>query len=122
MIVHLLSNPQSAITFPEVHIERDDTWSVDWNLAFIILPMLRQLDATMDHDVAPGTLVFENPNQLCFDFIDIEAEILVGAALFRERLHKMIAAFEAILEGRNAPEEIREGLDLFARHFENLWH
>ena len=84
----------------KVHVDRWDTWGMDSTLAYIILPMLKQLRDTKHG--SPGSMpAFEqtsNSAQLCFDFYEEgdEAAWEAGHQQWKEILDEMIWGFEQI--------------------------
>ena len=84
----------------KVHIDRWDTWGMDSTLAYIILPMLKQLRDTKHG--SPGSMpAFEqtsNSAQLSFDFYEEgdEAAWEAGHQQWKEILDEMIWGFEQI--------------------------
>ncbi len=81
----------------------EDCWNLDYSLAKWLLPRLKHLKA--NNCGYPWGMTIE------------EWEIILG---------KMVVAFELILEDDFwlIPEEkakVEEGLDLFRKHFHNLW-
>lgn len=154
-----------------IRIDKWDTWSMDHTLALIILPMLKQLQATKHG--APGSMPAFNQtsnqsSQKCLEFYkeDDEPAWDEGHKQWTEIMDKMIWSFEQLLdenwdqqywtqkpeldlddlilkEGQDengykevkwkvegkcdwkAREEhahrIQEGLELFGKHFQDLW-
>ncbi len=80
-----------------------DTWSLDFNLAEIILPRIILLR------------IFKVGYPACFDKEE-EWDII---------LDKMIFAFEKVMECEGGPsefeDEIDEGLKLFGKYYRGLW-
>lgn len=111
-----------------VKIDAWDTWSMDITLAQIILPMLKQLKATK-HGVPGDFICDKNGEEIPFE--DAERK-------WNNALDQMIWSFEEILKD-DADEvfftndkfdkegymkyqrKVQRGLDLFGRHFRNLW-
>jgi len=103
-----------------VRIDKYDTWGLDHTLALIILPALKQFrehhhgSPMIDecYDVETGTINDEKLHEAWDNIID-----------------KMISSFEYILMEENSDgiytrevnELIQEGLDLFGKHYRNLW-
>jgi len=83
-----------------VRIDKYDTWNMDSTLAYIVLPMLKQLKATMHG--SPGDLIefqqTSNSIQCSFDFYE-EGDNLAwekGYEHWNKILDKMIWSFEQI--------------------------
>jgi len=111
-----------------VKIDPWDTWSMDFTLAQIILPMLKQLKATK-HGV-PGDFVHgKDGNEIPFEIAEKKWDNVMD---------QMIWSFEQILDENNDDQfhltgdfdvhayqkhqrKIQRGLDLFGKHFRNLW-
>ena len=149
-----------------IRIDKYDTWSMDYTLALIILPMLKQLKETK-HSSAGNLEEFSMTSnissQYCFDFYSDgdDAAWEAGHKKWDEILDKMIWSFEQIvdndsdskfwidskknlntpsypselcrkydlLEGKEFDhvayekhhKRIEEGLELFGKHYNNLW-
>ena len=116
------SSPQ----FPYIRIDDEDTFSLDVTLASIIVPMLRHYkNASVGF---PGDFLPTDHRQLCFDFIDADAEHEQAEKLWFAALDQMIAAFErfasdsgALLDDEAEKQVTQRGLDLFARYYSALW-
>lgn len=111
-----------------VKIDKFDTWSMDYTLAKIVLPMLKQLKETK-HGVPSDFICDKNGEEIPFE--DAERK-------WNNALDQMIWSFEEILKD-DADEvfftndkfdkegymkyqrKVQRGLDLFGRHFRNLW-
>lgn len=154
-----------------IRIDKWDTWSMDHTLALIILPMLKQLQATKHG--APGSMPAFNQTsetfwpQQCLEFYkeDDTPAWDEGHKQWTEIMDKMIWSFEQLLDenwdeqywiekgeydwedmmrpfekgevtrelkckkeaivdwaGREAhAKRIQEGLELFGKHFQDLW-
>lgn len=98
-----------------VEISRSDIWSLDYTLALVILPALKQFRKT------PGGV---------WDLIDARPKVLENRAIKiakkqqRVLLDKMIRAFTLIVKDCtdiDREHEIQEGLDLFAKYYRHLW-
>lgn len=92
-------NEQQVI---DVLIEEHDTWSMDLTLAYIIIPMLKQLKQTKHG--APGSLpefamTSLGSSQYCFDFYaeGDDAAWDAGHKHWDEIVDKMIWSFEQVL-------------------------
>lgn len=82
-----------------ITIDRHDTYSMDYTLSLIILPMLIQLKATKSG--IPSNFVNESStsNQECFEFYkDDHAEFEDGQKKWDEVLDKMIWSFQQLVE------------------------
>ena len=87
----------------KVRIDPWDTWSMDYSLAHIILPMLKQLKEN-NHGY-PATLTEKSWNDI---------------------MDKMIYAFECkVLDGdlfdTGNQKKMQEGFRLFGKYYQNLW-
>jgi len=153
-----------------IRIDKWDTWSMDHTLALIILPMLKQLQATKHG--SPGSMPAFNQtsnqiHQKCLEYYkeDDEPAWEAGHKQWTEIMDKMIWSFEQLLEddwekqywsvkpeldwddlktpfkeGETSREikwlqegvcdwegreqhakRIQEGLELFGKHFQDLW-
>ncbi len=128
----------------DIHIDDYDIWSMDYTLALIILPMLKQLKNTKHG--SPGDIPFfsqvsDGTAQYCFDFYadgDMDAW-KAGHEKWNSILDKMIWSFEQILdteaefkffEDRKKPDlegrldyydKVQEGLTLFGQYYRALW-
>lgn len=116
----------------KVVIEGHDLHELDITLALIILPALkafREIKKDIPHNV--HCEIIPNPD----DYGEEELQRLEKKALkvFRERLDKMIWAFTQLsddLSGNYGTEkqrtahrdQVQEGLDLFAKHYHDLWY
>jgi hypothetical protein len=84
----------------EIRIDKYDTWNMESTLAYIILPMLKQLKATMHG--SPGDLIefqqTSNSAQYSFDFYEEDDKLAweKGHEHWHEILDKMIWSFEQI--------------------------
>lgn len=86
-----------------IRIDKWDTWSMDHTLAMIILPMLKQLQATKHG--APGSMpAFQQTSnqypQMCFTFYedDDHSAWNEGHKQWTEIMDKMIWSFEQLLD------------------------
>lgn len=82
-----------------ITIDRHDTYSMDYTLSLIILPMLIQLKNTKNG--IPSNFVNESStsNQECFEFYkDDHAEFEEGEKKWNEVLDKMIWSFQQLVE------------------------
>jgi hypothetical protein len=128
----------------DIQIDKYDTWSMDYTLAHIVLPMLKILKETK-HGAPISMKGFEDRSnhqwpQLCFDFYeegDDEAD-KAGFAEWDEIMDKMIWSFEQMLDedadnkffendtyDKKGHEEyaarVQEGFELFGKHYQSLW-
>ncbi len=111
-----------------VKIDRWDTWSMDHTLAQIILPMLKQLKETK-HGV---------PSDFIYDSNGKEIPFKRAERMWDNTLDRMIWSFEQIIDENNDEQfhtggkynakahqkhaaKVQEGLELFGKHFRNLW-
>lgn len=125
----------------EVSIDPWDTWSMDYTLAHIILPMLKQLKATKHG--APNVDMNDVPENLRIN--DVESRAYWDSGETDENFFKrwdwvldeMIYAFDCkankdevymrfdIKTERDAMdkehERISNGFKLFGKYYENLW-
>lgn len=107
-----------------IHIDKWDTWNMDYTLALIIVPMLKQLKDTK-HGIPS-------------DFVEEGEDWVVGEAKWDFVLDKIIWSFEQIIhseyeEDFHQPnnlnldayyaynEHIQEGLNLFGKYYRSLW-
>lgn len=109
----------------KVRIDRWDTWSLDWTLAQIIAPALRQLKATQH-----GAGYVEDvdvPDELRSTSAPRPKQGEVDENHFKRWdwvLDEMIWAMENInehIDDREAQERIQNGCRLFGKYFTNLW-
>ena len=124
----------------EVQIDPWDTWSMDYTLAHIILPMLRQLKETKHG--APNVDMTDVPQHLRVNDVESRAYWDKGETdeKFFERwdwvLDEMIYAFDCKankdevymrfdIDDRDAMEKeqsrISNGFRLFGKYYESLW-
>lgn len=126
-IMNFLDKVHPKVNYIKIHSH--DTWSMDCTLAPIILPMLKQLKDTK-HGV-PAEFVHGKDGCTEIPFEDAERK-------WNNALDQMIWSFEEILKD-DADEvfftndkfdkegymkyqrKVQRGLDLFGRHFRNLW-
>lgn len=87
----------------KVKIHRYDSYSADHTLAYIILPVLKQLRDSKHG--SPGDMpafmqTSQGTSQFCFDFYAEEDDIAwdIGHEQWKEILNKMIWSFEQILD------------------------
>lgn len=112
---------------PKIKIYIEDLWSGDHTLSLVILPFLkkfkRHYKKNYDYQGYPISLVQDPEN--CTPEIQ-QKEFLQWLDI----LDKMIFSFQAIVnnkfkgsvEERTAYEQrIQEGLNLFGKHFRDLW-
>jgi len=130
-----------------VKIDRWDTWSMDYTLAYIILPMLKQLKETnhgyhlVDLEDVPVELRSitheEYDNQLYFDWYQDKQFEDLGSARWDWVMNEMIWAFEQIcdddhdaqfhtngfdVEGyQKHNDRINNGTRLFGKYYRGLW-
>lgn len=98
-----------------IKLDRYDTWNVDTTLARIILPMLIQHKKNkMGH---PSILTEESWNDIIDKMIWSFNEILNGEDGAQFHHHHYIDWYGMKLYN----DRIQEGLDLFGRHYRNLW-
>ena len=123
-----------------VRIDRWDTWSMDYTLAFIVVPMLKQLKETKHG--APNVEWSDVPEYLRpteEDFVNYEKNGATDTKFFARWdyvLDEMIYAFESKLgddvfmrfDPRTQYEEMIEeqdrisnGFRLFGKYYESLW-
>lgn len=109
----------------KVRIDRWDTWSLDWTLAQIIAPALRQLKATQH-----GAGFVEDvdvPDELRSTSAPRPKEGSVDDNHFKRWewvLAEMIWSMENVDQhdfDREAQERIQNGCRLFGKYFTNLW-
>ena len=125
----------------KIHIDHWDTWSMDHTLAYIILPMLKQLKATTHG--APWVAVTDVPKELRptkKQLMDYQKDGTTDPKFFERWnwvLDEMIYAFgckankddvymrfdiKTQREAMDAEQErISNGFRLFGRYYENLW-
>lgn len=123
----------------EIKIDAYDTWSMDFTLSLIIVPMLKQLKST-NHG-HPSELIEsewdEIMDKMIWSFNEIaterkgEKEFESGEIDFcweeqESGLSKLeygpAHTFRIDMEGLNAyNERIQEGLNLFGKYYQNLW-
>ena len=111
-----------------VKIDRWDTWSMDCTLAPIILPMLKQLKETK-HGVPSSIVHTADGGEIPFKRAEKKWDTI---------LDKMIWSFEQIVDENNDDQffnvgkynvvahrkhekKIQEGLELFGKHYRDLW-
>lgn len=127
---------------PEVQIDAHDCYSLDHTLAMVIAPALTTFrDRVMNPDIMTGI-----PS--CFLVENDDPDLTESCKAFCEALDKMIWSFDQIARdkpdepdlpprgpawGKNADAKewldateqyhlrIQEGIDLFAKHYTNLW-
>lgn len=126
----------------EVKIDRWDTWSMDYTLAYIILPMLKQLKETKhgspyvdDCDVPERLRVGDyNPHGLQLDLFGDDKEL---ETLYYRMIHEkwewvmdeMIWAFETICDDDDynwqfiteTNDRVDNALRLFGKYYRGLW-
>jgi len=122
----------------KIHIDRWDTWSMDHTLAYIVLPMLKQLKATTHG--APWVAVADVPKELRptkKQLMDYQKDGTTDPKFFERWnwvLDEMIYAFDSKatkddvymrFEDRKEmdaeQERISNGFRLFGKYYENLW-
>lgn len=122
----------------EVQIDCWDTWSMDYTLAYIILPMLRQLQETKHG--APDVDIEDVPEDLWPNEAEIEMYKKDGTtdihffARWDWVLDEMIYAFDSKInqddvwmrfedrkEIDKEQERISNGFRLFGKYYEALW-
>jgi hypothetical protein len=122
----------------EVQIDPWDTWSMDYTLAYIVLPMLKQLKETKHG--APNVDSSDVPEELRMNDINSKEYWTDGTtdANFFKRwdwvLDEMIYAFDCkankeevymrfddALDMNREQERISNGFRLFGKYYENLW-
>lgn len=123
----------------DVKLDKEDTWSMDQTLAYIVVPMLKQLKVTM-HGI-PVDFMYEGEiPEDCEDPDNYEDG--KGEERWNATLDKMIYSFTQAQDGYSiihdydrknmTHEEIRErykkewdkiqeGFDLFGKYYANLW-
>lgn len=130
----------------KVRIDPWDTWSMDFTLGYIILPMLKQLQATKhgspmvdDEDVPhlPKKL-FASNESMQYDLFASEEQDELSWAQYEERwqwvLAEMIYAFDCkvnkeevymrykdIKDIKQEQKRISNGFRLFGKYYEGLW-
>jgi hypothetical protein len=110
-----------------VHIDRYDSWSADHTLALIILPVLKQLQATKQG--SPFVKNEDVPEELHSDEADAWEVDEHFHARWNWVLNEMIWAFDQIVseEIDNNFEDVAyhkrlsNGLLLFGKYYQNLW-
>lgn len=125
----------------EVHIHKYDTWSMDYTLAHIVLPMLKQLKETKHG--APWVAVAHVPSELRptkEEILAYETNGTTDSNFFKRWdwvLDEMIYAFDSKInkdevymrfdlnterDAMNREQErISNGFRLFGMYYENLW-
>jgi hypothetical protein len=123
-----------------VKLDRWDTWSMDHTLAYIILPMLKQLKETKhgspftDMEDVPehlrGTTTEDWEPQFTFDFYE-EGKVKEGINDIHARwdwvMNEMIFAFERKANDTDwsatweESERIQNGFRLFGKYYQGLW-
>jgi len=123
----------------EVQIDPWDTWSMDYTLAYIVLPMLRQLKETKhgapsvdDEDVpedlrstsAPPKENEWDTDEFHFDRWDWALDEMIYAFDCKANKDEVYMRFDIKTE-RDAMEKeqkrISNGFRLFGKYYENLW-
>lgn len=130
----------------KVSIDRWDTWNMDFTLAHIVLPMLKQLQATKhgspmvdDEDVPhlPKKLP-ASQEAMQYDLFASEEQDELSWAQYEERwqwvLDEMIYAFDCkvnkeevymryndIKDIKQEQKRISNGFRLFGKYYEGLW-
>ena len=123
----------------EVQIDPWDTWSMDYTLAYIVLPMLRQLKETKhgapsvdDEDVpedlrstsAPPKENEWDTDEFHFDRWDWVLDEMIYAFDCKANKDEVYMRFDIKTE-RDAMEKeqkrISNGFRLFGKYYENLW-
>lgn len=119
----------------KVRVDKYDTWNMDRTLAVIILPMLKQLQATKhgspivdDEDVPPEMRYSDHK-------VDEEGWDLGDTWVHHKWdnvLNQMIWSFEELckddddtymneLQNKEWNERVQKGLTLFGKYYRNLW-
>ena len=120
----------------EVQIDPWDTWSMDYTLAPIILPMLRQLKETkhgapnVDDDDVPEQLRSTSApfkdnewdtDMFHFDRWDWVLDEMIYAFDCKANKDDVYMRFEDNEEMQIEQERISNGFRLFGKYYENLW-
>jgi len=122
----------------EVQIDPWDTWSMDHTLAYIVLPMLRQLKATkhgapnVDDDDVPEQLRSTSAppkdnewdtDKFHFDRWDWVLEEMIYAFDCKANKDDVYMRFDIDdRDGMKAEQDrISNGFRLFGKYYENLW-
>lgn len=104
-----------------VRIDPWDSWSADYTLAVVILPVLQSV--RKEKQGVPAQFL---PNSWEYS----EEEFSAAQKQWEDVLDKMILAFHNVLEDEimygteqqeRVAKEIEEGLRLFAKHYRSLW-
>lgn len=111
-----------------IRVDDYDTWNMDYTLALIIAPMLKQL-SFQKHGIPASVFPVCYSDQLTFEFYDADsADMEIASARWQTVLDEMIWCFGRIIdEGEGGVLEpsdhlrIKEGLALFAKHYGDLW-
>lgn len=125
----LIPDPNSYIS-PRIKIDPWDSWSVDYTLALIIVPLLKQLKDTTHG--APNTDDSDVPEDLkSTSAPEKENEWDVDDNWFKRWdwiIDEMIWAFEAIIKddyhywnSKEYQDRIENGLRLFGKYYRGLW-
>jgi len=116
----------------EVQIDPWDTWSMDYTLAYIILPMLKQLKATthgapyVDLDDCPKDLQPKEQDEHGTDDThfarwDWVLDEMIYAFDCKANKDEVYMRFEDREEIQKEQERISNGFRLFGKYYESLW-
>ena len=106
-----------------IKIDRWDSWSVDYTIAQVMVPLLKQLRDTT-HGYPPEFISEMDENGCPVDDS--------GAEKWKEIINKMIWSMESIVKWGNGEEiegyytqeyqdKVQEGCELMGKYFQNLW-
>ena len=122
----------------EVHIDRWDTWSMDYTLAHIVLPMLRQLKETkhgspdVDNEDVPEELrpepewyeKYSKDGETDPDFFkrwDWVLDEMIYAFDCKANKDDVFMRFKDRKEIEAEQDRISNGFRLFGKYYESLW-
>jgi hypothetical protein len=124
----------------KIRIDEYDVWSADSTLAAIILPVLRKFKERKQGSPSSMTGFWQTSmvdNQYCFPFYANDNKLAWDSAHteWDSIVDKMIWSFEQLQpefdweeqylgnfdKAREHEAKIQEGLDLFGKHFRDLW-
>lgn len=132
MKVNIGKYPKKGQRKIKVEVDNDDTWSLDYTLALIILPALKKYKK-----VACSKVTWMHPEIWPKDWWEKEHGDLprptkaqkkkadqYATKKMTEVIDKMIFAFEKIADDCTTfedNEKIQEGLELFGKYYRALW-
>ena len=140
MKVEIGEYPEEGEQKVEVHIDKWDTWNMDYTLAYIVLPMLKQLKETkhgapiVDNEDVPINLRAPEKDVLKYkelgetdpDFFkrwDWVLDEIIYA--FDCKVNKDVVYMRFDIEDRigmqKEQDRISNGFRLFGKYYENLW-